>query len=106
MQQHAWVVTVSPPPGEGRRAPQAVFWESVTGYRYAHTPVSLDWNARPEPPTYPYRTITCIFNHQSFYANCQVLLGSSLLYSVTNAVNAEHLYEYFTSLYCILITVD
>lgn len=43
-------------------------------YRYAHRPINPDdlpalKQSRPE---HPYRTVGCVFNHQSFYANSQV----------------------------------
>eukprot|EP00105_Crassostrea_gigas_P015727 XP_011432820.1 PREDICTED: centrosomal protein of 76 kDa-like [Crassostrea gigas] len=63
---HAWVVTISI---EGT----VVFWESLNGHRYIHLPI--DPNAPPmdkqHRPKYPYKTIGCVFNHVSFYANNQ-----------------------------------
>ncbi|XP_048752411.1 centrosomal protein of 76 kDa-like [Ostrea edulis] len=63
---HAWVVTISV---EGT----IVFWESLNGHRYIHLPI--DPNAPPmdkqHRPKYPYKTIGCVFNHVSFYANNQ-----------------------------------
>ena len=45
-------------------------------YRYVHRAICPDDPpAVPQPkPTYPYRTIGAVFNHESFYANCQVLI--------------------------------
>ncbi|XP_060069379.1 centrosomal protein of 76 kDa-like [Ylistrum balloti] len=52
---------------------QITFWESLNGHRYLHTPI--DPNAPPldkqHRPKYPYKTVGCVFNHQSFYANSQ-----------------------------------
>lgn len=63
---HAWVMTISV---DGL----VTFWESLNGHRYIHEP--LDPNAPPmdkqHRPKYPYKTIGCVFNHQSFYANNQ-----------------------------------
>lgn len=44
-------------------------------YRYVHCPIDPDEPpAVPQPlPKYPYRTVGCVFNHQSFYANSQVI---------------------------------
>ncbi|CAH3025955.1 unnamed protein product [Porites evermanni] len=63
---HTWVMTISP---EG----EVTFWESLTAHRYAHRPVNPDdppalKQSRPE---HPYKTVGCVFNHQSFYANSQ-----------------------------------
>ncbi|RUS90786.1 hypothetical protein EGW08_001405 [Elysia chlorotica] len=64
---HVWVMTVS---ADGRLI---TFWESLNGHRYVHEPINP--NAPPmakiQRPKYPYKTIGCIFNHQSFYANSQ-----------------------------------
>lgn len=63
---HAWVMTISV---DGL----VTFWESVKGHRYIHEPI--DPNAPPmdkqHRPKYPYHTVGCVFNHQSFYANNQ-----------------------------------
>jgi len=63
---HTWVMTISP---EG----EVAFWESLTAHRYAHRPINPD-----DPPAlkqsradHPYRTVGCVFNHRSFYANSQ-----------------------------------
>lgn len=63
---HTWVMTISP---EG----EVAFWESLTAHRYAHRPINPD-----DPPAlkqsradHPYRTVGCVFNHCSFYANSQ-----------------------------------
>lgn len=41
--------------------------------RYIHSPIHPDDPPLVEQPkpTYPYRTIGCIFNNQAFLANCQ-----------------------------------
>ncbi|TSK34864.1 Centrosomal protein of 76 kDa [Bagarius yarrelli] len=63
---HTWVMTCGT---DGT----VTFWESQTAHRYLHQPIDpeappLD----PQPkPTYPYRTIGCVFNHKTFLANCQ-----------------------------------
>ncbi|XP_052230366.1 centrosomal protein of 76 kDa-like [Dreissena polymorpha] len=63
---HAWVMTVSI---DGL----VTFWESLNGHRYIHEP--LDPYALPmdkrHRPKYPYKTVGCVYNHQSFYANNQ-----------------------------------
>lgn len=76
---HAWVMTISV---DGL----VTFWESLNGHRYIHEPI--DPNAPPmdkhSRPKYPYKTVGCVFNHQSFFANnqpsdsvdvCQFILG-------------------------------
>ena len=42
--------------------------------RYLHRAINPnDPPAVPQPkPAYPYKTVGCVFNHQTFYANCQV----------------------------------
>lgn len=49
------------------------FWNSLTGDRYIHKSNNPDDPPllQQQKPTYPYRTIGCVFNHQSFFANCQ-----------------------------------
>lgn len=66
-QAHSWVVTISYNYGE------IVFWESITGNRYLHQMIDPD-----DPPLeknllvkHPYRTVSCLFNHKTFYANIQ-----------------------------------
>ncbi|XP_005103634.1 centrosomal protein of 76 kDa [Aplysia californica] len=63
---HAWVMTVS---ADGL----ITFWESLNGHRYIHH--AIDPNGPPmakaERPKYPYKTVGCVFNHTSFYANSQ-----------------------------------
>ncbi|XP_019401150.1 PREDICTED: centrosomal protein of 76 kDa isoform X2 [Crocodylus porosus] len=63
---HAWVMTCGT---DGI----ITFWESLTGHRYIHSPIHPDDPPLIEQPkpTYPYRTIGCIFNNQAFLANCQ-----------------------------------
>lgn len=67
-QAHTWVMTLGAEEGGG-----VTFWESVTGQRYVQPMFDPDTQAgKPlPPPTHPYRTIGCVFNHQSFYANAQ-----------------------------------
>ncbi|KAK3589311.1 hypothetical protein CHS0354_026966 [Potamilus streckersoni] len=63
---HAWVMTISV---DGL----ITFWESLNGHRYIHE--AIDPNMPPmdkqHRPKYPYKTVGCVFNHQSFYANYQ-----------------------------------
>lgn len=63
---HVWVMTIS---NEGN----VTFWESLTGHRYLHKPINpQDPPAIQQPrPSYPYKTIGCVFNHESFYGNSQ-----------------------------------
>ncbi|KAF5896117.1 centrosomal protein of 76 kDa, partial [Clarias magur] len=63
---HTWVMTCGT---DG----SVTFWESQTAHRYLHQPIDPDAPPLiPQPkPTYPYRTIGCVFNHKSFLANCQ-----------------------------------
>jgi len=82
---HTWVMTIAP---DG----SITFWESLTAersqsvtlflffdanllYRFSHKPVDPDHPAGVPVPQleHPYRTIGCVFNHQSFFANCQVI---------------------------------
>uniref|UniRef100_A0A8D0HAR7 Centrosomal protein of 76 kDa n=1 Tax=Sphenodon punctatus TaxID=8508 RepID=A0A8D0HAR7_SPHPU len=63
---HTWVMTCGT---DG----SITFWESLTGHRYIHNPIRPDdppFVEQPKP-TYPYRTIGCVFNHQTFWGNCQ-----------------------------------
>ncbi|CAF1278742.1 unnamed protein product [Adineta steineri] len=66
-QIHSWVVTIG--------ADDVFFWESLNGNRYQHTSIDPD-----DPPLdklslnnirHPYKTIGCLFNDKSFYANIQ-----------------------------------
>ncbi|XP_055083583.1 centrosomal protein of 76 kDa isoform X2 [Periophthalmus magnuspinnatus] len=63
---HTWVLT------RGTDG-SVTFWESLTAHRYLHQ--AIDPDAPPlvqQPkPSHPYRTVGCVFNHQSFLANCQ-----------------------------------
>jgi centrosomal protein CEP76 len=66
-QPHAWVVTIS------ANYEDIVFWESLTGNRYIHKYINPD-----DPPLdkqmlikHPYKTVGCVFNHKSFFANIQ-----------------------------------
>ncbi|XP_057691364.1 centrosomal protein of 76 kDa [Corythoichthys intestinalis] len=63
---HTWVLT------RGTDG-SITFWESLTAHRYLHQAIDPDAPPlAPQPkPSYPYRTVGCIFNHQSFFANCQ-----------------------------------
>ncbi|XP_043923127.1 centrosomal protein of 76 kDa [Protopterus annectens] len=63
---HTWVMTCGI---DGT----VTFWESLMGHRYIHKPINPDDPPLVEQPkpTYPYRTVGCVFNHQSFFANCQ-----------------------------------
>uniref|UniRef100_A0A3P8W8W3 Centrosomal protein of 76 kDa n=1 Tax=Cynoglossus semilaevis TaxID=244447 RepID=A0A3P8W8W3_CYNSE len=49
------------------------FWESMTAHRYLHQTIDPDAPPlSPQPnPSSPYRTVGCVFNHQTFLANCQ-----------------------------------
>lgn len=64
-QPHSWVVTIS------YDFKEVIFWESLTGNRYIHSINNQD-NLNVVI-THPYKTIGCIFNHISFYANIQLL---------------------------------
>ncbi|CAL1610487.1 unnamed protein product [Knipowitschia caucasica] len=63
---HTWVLT------RGTDG-SVTFWESLTAHRYLHQ--AIDPDAPPlvqQPkPSHPYCTVGCVFNHQSFLANCQ-----------------------------------
>uniref|UniRef100_A0A1A8F5G6 Centrosomal protein of 76 kDa n=3 Tax=Nothobranchius korthausae TaxID=1143690 RepID=A0A1A8F5G6_9TELE len=63
---HAWVLTRGT---DGT----ITFWESLTAHRYLHRAVDPDAPplALQPKPSSPYRTVGCVFNHQSFLANCQ-----------------------------------
>ncbi|XP_073187755.1 centrosomal protein of 76 kDa isoform X3 [Lepidochelys kempii] len=63
---HTWVMTCGT---DGT----ITFWESLTGHRYIHTPINPDDPPLVEQPKpmYPYRTVGCVFNHQTFLGNCQ-----------------------------------
>ncbi|XP_042322012.1 centrosomal protein of 76 kDa isoform X2 [Sceloporus undulatus] len=63
---HTWVMTYGI---DGT----ITFWESLTGHRYIHNPIKPDDPPIVEQPkpSYPYRTVGCIFNHEKFLANCQ-----------------------------------
>uniref|UniRef100_A0A8C7YYD1 Centrosomal protein of 76 kDa n=1 Tax=Oryzias sinensis TaxID=183150 RepID=A0A8C7YYD1_9TELE len=63
---HTWVMTRGT---DGT----ITFWESLTAHRYLHRPVDPDAPPlSPQPkPSSPYRTVGCVFNHQTFMANCQ-----------------------------------
>jgi centrosomal protein CEP76 len=45
------------------RDQKVIFWESLTGQRYAHDP------SDPEHRLHPYKRIGCVFNDRAFYAN-------------------------------------
>nr|XP_061800611.1 centrosomal protein of 76 kDa-like isoform X1 [Nerophis lumbriciformis] len=63
---HTWVLT------QGTDG-SVTFWESLTARRYLHQTIDPDAPpmASQSKPSYPYRTAGCVFNHQSFLANCQ-----------------------------------
>lgn len=63
---HSWVMTISP-------EREVIFWESLTAHRYAHRPINPDDPPalKQSRPDHPYRTVGCVFNHKSFYANSQ-----------------------------------
>ncbi|XP_028986079.1 centrosomal protein of 76 kDa isoform X2 [Betta splendens] len=63
---HTWVLT------RGTDG-SITFWESLTAHRYLHQPIDSDAPPlAPQPkPSSPYRTVGCVFNHQTFLANCQ-----------------------------------
>ncbi|XP_058504708.1 centrosomal protein of 76 kDa isoform X2 [Solea solea] len=63
---HTWVLT--------RGCDGSItFWESLTAHRYLHRAIDPDGAPlSPQPkPSSPYRTVGCVFNHQTFLANCQ-----------------------------------
>ncbi|XP_067934415.1 centrosomal protein of 76 kDa-like isoform X2 [Watersipora subatra] len=64
---HAWVVTIGPEDGA------VTFWESLSSNRYIHKAPTVNGMLLNPPPTpkHPYRTVGCVFNHKSFYANVQ-----------------------------------
>lgn len=63
---HTWVLT------RGTDG-SVTFWESLTAHRYLHQAVDPDAPplVQQPKPSHPYRTVGCVFNHQSFFANCQ-----------------------------------
>lgn len=63
---HTWVLT------RGTDG-SVTFWESLTAHRYLHRPIDPEAPPlAPQPkPSSPYRTVGCVFNHQTFLANCQ-----------------------------------
>ncbi|XP_077455829.1 centrosomal protein of 76 kDa [Stigmatopora argus] len=63
---HTWVMT------RGTDG-SITFWESQTAHRYIHQAVDPDASPLiPQPKSsHPYRTVGCVFNHRSFFANCQ-----------------------------------
>jgi len=63
---HAWVLTIDV-------NNTVLFWESLTGQRYVHESINPNDPPAVTPPNnaHAYRTIGCLFNHSSFYANAQ-----------------------------------
>ncbi|XP_076016712.1 centrosomal protein of 76 kDa [Genypterus blacodes] len=63
---HTWVLT------RGTDG-SITFWESLTAHRYLHQAIDPDAPpVEPQPkPSSLYRTVGCVFNHQTFLANCQ-----------------------------------
>lgn len=63
---HTWVLT------RGTDG-SITFWESLSAHRYLHQAIDPDAPPlAPQPkPSSPYRTVGCVFNHQTFMANCQ-----------------------------------
>ncbi|XP_072251049.1 centrosomal protein of 76 kDa isoform X2 [Leuresthes tenuis] len=63
---HAWVLT------RGTDG-SITFWESLTAHRYLHRAIDPDAPplAHQPKPSSPYRTVGCVFNQQTFLANCQ-----------------------------------
>ncbi|KAL8560893.1 Centrosomal protein of 76 kDa [Nucella lapillus] len=63
---HSWVMTIST---DGL----VTFWESLNGHRFVHEPVNpmAPPMGKRERPKHPYKTIGCVFNHRTFYANAQ-----------------------------------
>ena len=51
----------------------------VLSYRYLHKPIQISDLSLSKHP-YPYRTVGCVFNHKSFYANIQVSMRFWLLF--------------------------
>ncbi|KAJ8013424.1 hypothetical protein DPEC_G00053120 [Dallia pectoralis] len=63
---HTWVMTRGT---DGT----VTFWESLTAHRFLHQSINPDSPplvSQPRP-SYPYRTIGCVFNHKVFLANSQ-----------------------------------
>lgn len=65
---HTWVMTINT---DGL----VTFWESLTGHRYIHKPIDPDDApmSKQTKPSHPYRTVGCVFNQESFFANCQAV---------------------------------
>ncbi|CAD5114295.1 DgyrCDS3437 [Dimorphilus gyrociliatus] len=64
---HTWVVTID-------TYGKVMFWESLTGQRYQHSPISLDdlpHEKVERKQNHPYKTIGCLFNDKKFFANNQ-----------------------------------
>lgn len=65
---HMWVMTRDG--RHGNRTGGAVFWESLTGQRYAVNPDMIDDET---VRALPYTSVGCIFNDRAFYANVQAI---------------------------------
>ena len=67
---------------------KASFYYSYYYHRYIHQPINPNDPPIVEQPRpqYPYRTIGCVFNHQRFFANSQVMwaVTGSKIFSVDN----------------------
>ena len=60
---HAWVATIG-------TAGRATFWESLSGDSWPHTKWDPAFSAT-SGKMHNYRTLGCVFNHATFYANIQ-----------------------------------
>ena len=79
---HTWVVTIA---SDG----SVKFWESLSALQYEHINITDETHITAQKtPAYPYRTVGCLFNRRSFYANIQptddIRLCSFNLYSDAN----------------------
>ncbi|XP_013777512.1 centrosomal protein of 76 kDa-like isoform X2 [Limulus polyphemus] len=60
---YAWVITFG-------RTDNITFWDVASATRYKHCSAQKDCS-KTMKPKHPFKTVGCIFNHQSFFANCQ-----------------------------------